>query len=279
MTNRTDDFNRANSAVSLGTPSDAGSAWVPLGLLVAGIDTNTAYSVTSISQAIAYLESSVADVTIQSTTPTKGTDCGLCARVTDNNNYIVAIQAPTSWLMYKRVGGAFTQLGSTASGTPANGDVLKVTLNSNALEFFVNGTSKITATESFNNTATKHGLRWSSDTTARFDDFSIIGASGGTTYTITPSGGATFAGSGIGSKGKVILPTGGVALGGSGNSLKSKSILPSGGVAFSGSAPQVRGKILSISGGIVFSGNGNAQFIPAGGVTIVPQRNVVGSGV
>jgi hypothetical protein len=86
--------------------------------------------------------------------------------------------------MFKVVAGSFTQLGSTASYTAANGDVLKFTVNGSTLNGYVNGALKVgPQTESAGSTNTKHGLRSFNDSASRFDDFSITnnGAAGGAT--------------------------------------------------------------------------------------------------
>lgn len=175
MTNRTDDFNRADSAVSLGTPSDGGSAWVAYAGTW-GINTNRGYLATVTSQSVAALESSVSDIDVQVTAAVNGADYGIVGRLSDNNNYLMGIAGTaTNWRLYKRVAGAFTQIGSTGGFSPANGDVLKLTFNGSSLNFLVNGVSQVSTTDSFNLTATKHGIRASSDIVVRFDDFSIVG--------------------------------------------------------------------------------------------------------
>lgn len=182
MTDRADDFNRADSTSSLGTPSDGGSSWVAAAGTW-GINSNRGYLATSSGgQETAYLESSVADVDVQVTLAVSGSDYGVCARLTDASNNLIGIRSGASdYRIYKRVAGSFTQLGSTVAVTSANGDVMKFTANGSSLTLYQNGVSKVTATDSFNNTATKHGLRSNADTTTRFDDFSITGIGGGGT--------------------------------------------------------------------------------------------------
>jgi hypothetical protein len=90
------------------------------------------------------------------------------------------------------------------------------------------------------------------------DDIIYVSA-GGTTYTITPTGGFVLAGTGLSSRGKIVLPTGGAT--------------------FAGSGLSSRGKVFAPSGGVTFGGTGSMFFTPAGGATIIPQRTVVGAGV
>lgn len=172
MSNRSDNFNRADTTNAIGTPSDGGSAWVQ-SAGTWGISTNTGYESGGLSQQnIAVLESSLSDVDVQVTVSTLGSDNGLVARFLDTAHYLLFIYtAGTGYRMFKDVGG-FTQLGSTASGTGANGDVYKFSVNGSSLTGYVNGVSKITATDSAGSTNTQHGLRAFADSVVRFDNFS-----------------------------------------------------------------------------------------------------------
>src|SRR4051812_42221595 len=62
---RSDTFTRADSASSLGTPSDGGSAWATSDTW--GISTNRAYNAGADAQSTAVLESSKSDVLVQAT--------------------------------------------------------------------------------------------------------------------------------------------------------------------------------------------------------------------
>lgn len=182
MTNRTDNFNRADSATALGTPSDAGSNWVAQSGTW-GIASNRGYLATaSGGQENAVLESSVADVDIQVTAPVVGVDGGVIARAADNSNYIVGtFGSGGSMRLFKNVADSFTQLGATFNGTVSNGDVFKLSADSSdALTFYQNGNSRVSATDGAGSTNTKHGIRSHGDAST-FDDFSIteIGAGGG----------------------------------------------------------------------------------------------------
>lgn len=178
-TDRTDNFNRTDSALSINSPSDGGSNWtIPTATAVWGISSNTAYAPVSVSQDIVVLESSVSDVDVQMTLVTKGTDTGIIARETDDNNYLLVTTSGSNSI-YRRDTGSFVLLG-TFSMAVSNNDVMKFSVSGTSLTIYQNGASRGTATSSFNQTATKHGLRTNSDTAARFDTFSIT-ATGGTT--------------------------------------------------------------------------------------------------
>lgn len=179
MTNRTDDFNRADSTTSLGTPSDAGSAWATASGTW-GISSNAAYNVGAGTEANAYLESSVSAIEVQVTISTFGSDCGVNARLADVNNLLLGLMTlGTGIRLFKRVSGTYTQLGSTYNGTLASGDVLKLRTDSaNALTLYHNGTARVgPVTDAAGSTNTKHGIRAYADSTSRFDTFSITGLS------------------------------------------------------------------------------------------------------
>jgi hypothetical protein len=185
VANRTDNFNRADSSAALGTPSDGGSAWVSQfsgGGVGWGISGNKGYDQYDAGgTGIATLDSSSADTTVQATLSAVGNEIGLVARFSDTSNYLfIRARSSDGYTLFKRVAGSATSLGNYA-GTPANGDVLALVMSGSSLTVQVNGVSRITATDSFNNTATLHGL-WAFNaytTSARWDDFSITDPGGG----------------------------------------------------------------------------------------------------
>lgn len=124
-------------------------------------------------QATAVLESSLADVDVQATFVSSISDSGLCARATDDSNYILAAVSATTLRAFKRDAGSFTQLGSTYTGTISSGDVIKLRVSGDNIIISQNGTDRVTTTSAFNNTATKHGLRSNDTDTTVFDDFTI----------------------------------------------------------------------------------------------------------
>lgn len=189
MTNRTDNFNRADNSSSLGTPSDGGSAWIAHSG-VWGIVNNKAHLSNAATQAIASLSSGTSDVDIQITLSnlSGGQDIGLVGRVADDNNYILGAIGASDWKIYKKVSGSYTQVGSTVSGTPVNGDVVVLSLSGTSVALKVNGVTKITGTVSELSTNTKHGIRSNGYTPESFDDFSITDLGGGSASNGTASG-------------------------------------------------------------------------------------------
>lgn len=181
MPNRSDNFNRANG--SIGTPSDAGSAWIvpDSGWSING---NRAHCSGGGLQSVCFLESGMADADIEVTVPifqSVGTvDIGIVARVTDDSNYILAAitGGDVGFRLFNRSGG-FTQIGSTVAGTWAAGDVFRLRVNGTSVELFQNGVLRISGASSAHQTVTKHGLRASQDTGTYFDSFSISAITGG----------------------------------------------------------------------------------------------------
>ena len=104
------------------------------------------------------------------------TAAAIVARATDDNNYLMIYSTGSVLVLYKRVAGAFTEL-TRYTGTISSGDVLKFVVDSNnLLTGYINNVSRVSATDSFNSTATKHGLQFSSDAISRFTAFTIVGA-------------------------------------------------------------------------------------------------------
>jgi hypothetical protein len=178
MANRSDDFDRADNGSSMGTPSDGLSAWQVLTGFGStwGITSNQAYNVGGGNSRTA-LESSESDVEVQVTIPTRGdvgggSVNGILFRATDDdNNLEFSMNFGNSMFIQKREAGSNSTL-TSVSRAYADGDTFKVVTSGDDIECFHNGVSVLTATTSFNNTATKHGLRAQGGAT-RFDDFSI----------------------------------------------------------------------------------------------------------
>lgn len=160
----TDSFNRADSTSTLGS-TDTGQAWTAQAGTW-GISSNTAYTTTASGQVTVVVDAGVSDCTVQATLTDATGSCGLCWRSTDDNNYWLVAGV----LCYKRVAGGFTSMGST--GGFSNGDVITVVVSGNNHTIKRNGTTVLSFTDSFNATATKHGLRAQTNT-SRFDSFSI----------------------------------------------------------------------------------------------------------
>lgn len=168
--NRSDDFNRADSTSSLGSPSDGGSAWSALAGTW-GINTNRGYSPSG-GQAVAVLEASAADVRLEAVIQTAGSDYGLVVRASDNSNYWLLAITATNFVLYRKEAGSFTNETSGPAAT-VNGDTVRFEANGTSLKGYLNGVEKLSFTSSFNQSATQHGIRSNTDAVVRFDDLTI----------------------------------------------------------------------------------------------------------
>lgn len=105
---------------------------------------------------------------------TMGSQCGLVIRMTDKDNGYVWDVSAFGMSIYRRVAAADTTLYTTGVGF-ASGDVLMVWMKGPTLKFYKNGTLLRTETQTFNQTATRHGLWQNGSTATRFDSAVIQG--------------------------------------------------------------------------------------------------------
>lgn len=176
MTNRTDNFTRADSSTSLGTPSDAGSAWVA-DSGTWGIASNKGYKqATDSVNEIASLDSGTSNIEVQATITASTPAMGLCARVQDDANYILAQFVVSGYYLFKKVANSFTLVDSNTGVTFTNGDTLKIRCDSaNLVTAYQNGTPILSGTITEGSTNTKHGLEsyLAGAGFIQFDNFSI----------------------------------------------------------------------------------------------------------
>jgi large repetitive protein len=171
MTNRVDNFNRADGA--LGTPSDGGSAWVAQAGTWAVLG-NQARVSTSVAGQSVVLQSSSSNVTVQATLGVSS-GFGLCTRAADANNYILADTTLTQARIRTRVAGVETVVAGPVGYVPTPGDVIKLKADANDLiSLLINDVVVLSTTVTTGNTNTLHGLQATGGMTAqRWDDFSI----------------------------------------------------------------------------------------------------------
>jgi hypothetical protein len=177
VVNITDDFNRADEDPL--TNATTSEPWVTqLGSI--GVQTNKAHTYAlSGGNAISTIEAGVADVEVvcvMTAVANNSTTGGLVFRYVDNSNYWRYIDkgnADGSVVVTKRVAGVNTDVfdsGPTAAVVPFE---LKIIADGNDIEVWLDGSLVDSFTDSFNATATKHGL-FSSGGTPTMDDFSIV---------------------------------------------------------------------------------------------------------
>lgn len=182
MTNRTDDFNRGDSALSLGTPSDLGSGYTVTPTSIWGISSFAGYEVAGTGEDQAVLDSGTSAVEMQITlTTSTGTGTGVITRWADSSNWIGGIWDDNSTLtLYKRVAGSYTVIQSTGSLTYAANDVIKLRSDSaNLHTLSQNGVSRCSGTDAAGSTNTKHGIRCDNSTNRRYDSLSITDIAAG----------------------------------------------------------------------------------------------------
>lgn len=161
----TDSFNRADSATTLGN-TDTGQPWSILTPATTfGISSNKAYIITGNAQRHAVVDAAVSDCTV-TVTVSGDTDTGMCFRATDTDNLWITNGAN----LFKRVATNFTSMGTFAYTT---GDTISAVLSGTSIILKKNGSTLLSLTDSFNQTATKHGLRNFNSLASRWDDFSI----------------------------------------------------------------------------------------------------------
>jgi hypothetical protein len=171
-----DSFNRPDNASSLGV-ADTGQTWVAeLGTW--GIGNNTAQPFASTgSGAIATINSTVSDCSVGAimTRSVSNVNAALLLRESDTSNFIQVEISPVAVTLRRNQSGVYTVIGNFSTTINLNQPYLvRVTMLADAINVFLDGVSIITANETFNQTATKHGFRIGNLTLgATYDDFRV----------------------------------------------------------------------------------------------------------
>jgi hypothetical protein len=99
---------------------------------------------------------------------------GLVLRATDGNNHLLARYYAGAMTIFRNQGGTWTVIAS-APLTVALGTTHRIAFSGagSTLTVTWDGATLLTATEAFNQTATKHGLIWAPfvDTLSAYDNF------------------------------------------------------------------------------------------------------------
>lgn len=169
-----DTFDRPDNATGIGN-AETGQLWT-YPSTAWGIQGNQAYPTSAQSTNLALIESGVSDCEVSSDVILGSTD-GICCRATDGGNYVVARIAISSGGLglFKIVSGTATQLGVYNFGAVAGNTYnIKIISNGASLKVLLDGVERISATDSFNQTATKHGLRVASGSAGvKYDNFMV----------------------------------------------------------------------------------------------------------
>jgi hypothetical protein len=157
-----DSFNRANNASSLGN-ADSGQAWSSTGAHTWGITNNQAMSNGDDAGTLdfAVIDSAKSDGRITSRfMAADSNQDGLCFRYSATNNYLAVRYAGSIWQLIKVVAGATTVLGFNL--TVLNSGVfyvMQIDFVGPQISVTVDGVAVISASDAFNQTATRHGMR------------------------------------------------------------------------------------------------------------------------
>jgi hypothetical protein len=150
-----DSFNRADNSVTPGN-ADTGQAWVNSAASVAGIQSNRlVFSLSATGNST--IDCGISDCIISIKFVTVFQSQRLLCRWVDANNEIYVDMGTTTASLIKRIVGATTSIGSMP--IPVAGDTITVVLLGSNISVYVNGVLKINVTETFNQTATKLGVR------------------------------------------------------------------------------------------------------------------------
>ena len=181
-----DTFARADNPSVLGT-ANTGHVWTAAGGTW-GVIGGSAYCSAFVGyNSTAFLESGISDCEVTCTmvvNPTGADGQRLGIRHTDISNGIVVLSDTGLLKMMRLQAGAYVTIGSVAY-TPVNGDVWNVRAVGSQITVRVNNVVVIgPVTETFNQTATKHGLNVRQSVLGRFDNF-LVDDLGFVTYALS----------------------------------------------------------------------------------------------
>lgn len=172
-----DVFNRADNASSMGN-ANTGQAWTAT-RGTWGIRSNQAYCPTipaSPNNAFATVDPLTPNVGMSFDIDyTATSQLGGVMRLTNDTNYLYFRLISTDIKLLKNVAGTVTQIG-IYSFTPVAGTKykIKVLCAGDLIKVFIDGIERISVSESFNNTATIHGLfAQISQADGNFDNFLV----------------------------------------------------------------------------------------------------------
>lgn len=181
-----DDFNRADSTTTLGSPWVAMLADGTAGTVAWGITGGKAYQATNstgFQEGFAYVDLGIADVdvsvtfsTLITTGPSLINSGGLLFRGASDTSFWLLSQ---SSLVFKAAGAGFSS--PSVTFTPfAAGDIARVVAVGGTIKIYNGTTLLATVNDTRNQTATRHGLEGSyraGSASATFDDFTLLSAS------------------------------------------------------------------------------------------------------
>lgn len=170
-----DSANRADGAIG---NADTGQAWTVLGgTWVVSSNTIKKSAAGSAQNDVVVIDSGVynAEASLKIAAGDPYVAVGrIWLRVSDIDNAIVfasSAVAPGYYKLFRKQSGSFTQLAQVEQ-KPLVNDVMKVRFVGNSIIAYINGVEVMNVTESFNNTATSHGICLADDNLS-VDDFLV----------------------------------------------------------------------------------------------------------
>ena len=181
-----DSFNRADSAVSAGT-SDSGHTYTITGSGTLGISSNKLYAATATAGFYGIVNAAIADCIVNASITTHrntSSNTGLALRTTNESNLSGRLSllhesdanGTGQWALYQVVSSVATLIGSWAFTAEPNGRTwdVSVSMIGSAIIVSIDGTPRITVTNTTNQASVTHGFRFNTnDTSSRVDSFSI----------------------------------------------------------------------------------------------------------
>jgi hypothetical protein len=172
----TDNFNRPDSATTLGVFSqDSTKVWTPQ-LNTWGISGNAAYITTSANGRATVPGSADGSVGVTLATWGSPQQAYVMFRYSDANNYWRFGCTSTQYKLQKVVAGVVTST-YTSSVNTAQGDIISVSYVGSTINCYVNGVGIGASVDAFNSSATIVGLQLAS-TTTRLDNFTFADYTG-----------------------------------------------------------------------------------------------------
>ena len=153
-----DDFSGIGT-LNLRVPDTTGPVNARWAVEAGSLAVNGAGSVATNATARAFIESTHADVEIESVIHLGSDGTGIIFRSSDRLNYLRFTLTRSAWLFQKTIAGGTTTVASGKASYPLGGDyAVKISTSGPSIVLSVNGVVVKTVTETFNQAATRHGL-------------------------------------------------------------------------------------------------------------------------
>jgi len=173
MATYSDDFNRANSTDLGGNWLENSSGWAISSnqLQPDNISSYVVYQ-SPLDTSDHYAEAVISAIAT--------TSMGVFARSNQfGNSFYLFRNDGSTWQLFVNDSGSFIAIGSSASGSAANGDTIRIQVVGSTITGFVNGVQKVTATDTTLTSGLYSGIRNGADNSVRYDNFLTSDVSSG----------------------------------------------------------------------------------------------------